>query len=149
MADQYKNSKNTKKAGLYFEKAFKLQPSYPGLIKLYAGFLMEQKQYPRMLEVLENLKGVDKNAFDYFSLKGRALYNMKNYHAAVLALQEANKIYDSDTSVLNALGFSLIRTGDKREARKVLSASLAVNPDQDTIKKALERIHANGKNKKK
>jgi len=149
MADQYKNSKNTKKAGIYFEKAFKMQPSYPGLVKLYAGFLMEQKQYPRMLEVIENLKGADKDAFDYFSLKGRALYEMKNYHAAVLALQEAVKIYDSDMSVLNALGFSLIQTGDTGEARKVLSASLVLNPDQDTIKKALKRMDSNEKNKKK
>lgn len=149
MADQYKNSKNTKKAGQYFEKAFKLQPSYPGLIKLYAGFLMEQKQYPRLLEILENLKGVEKNAFDYFSLRGRSHYAMKNYQAAVLALRDANKIYDSDTLVLNALGFSLLQTGDTREARKVLSASLVINPDQDTIKKALERIDVNEKNKKK
>lgn len=147
MADQYQNIKNIDKAGQYFEKAYRINPAFPGLVKLYANFLYKQENYAKMLEVIENLAGNKDEAFDYFSLKGRALYSMGSYLAAQHALLEANKIYDSDIFVLNALGFSFIQTGEIEEAKKVLAASLLISPDQDTIKEALERINSNDKNK--
>ena len=55
-------------------------------------------------------------------------------------LLEANKIYDSDISVLNALGLTLIRLGNKEEAVRALSASLKINEQQKDISKILEQI---------
>jgi GWxTD domain-containing protein len=149
IADQYQNIRDIKKAEQYFEKAYRINPSFPGLVKLYANFLYKQENYAKMLEVIENLAGNKEEAFDYYSLKGRALYSMGSYLAAQQSLLEANKIYDSDIFVLNALGFSFIQTGEIEEAKKVLAASLLINPDQDTIKEALERIKSNEKNKPK
>jgi len=101
-----------------------------------------------MLEIIENLKGEENDNFYYYSFKGKALYYKQDYHAAVNTLLEANKIYDSDFSVLNALGLALLRLGNEEEAVKALSASLKINEQQKDISRILEKIE-NKKNEKK
>ena len=49
-------------------------------------------------------------------------------------VQEGNKIYNSDTRLLNSRGFCYSKTGQKKEALEVLNASLRLDPDQPDIK---------------
>ncbi|HLP60859.1 MAG TPA: GWxTD domain-containing protein [Candidatus Deferrimicrobium sp.] len=146
LANQYENVKNIAKAGEYYEKALALNASYPQLVKAYAAFLMNREKYDRLLIIVENLKGQEKEAFDYHTLKGKVFYYLQRYDEAVRELLEANKIYDSDVSVLNTLGFCFIRLGNIEEARRVLSASLVVNQEQEDIVEILGRLN-NGKKK--
>jgi GWxTD domain-containing protein len=149
LANQYENIKNTGKAGQYFEKALALNPSYSPLVKAYAASLLKQKNYDRVLAIVENIKTGEKDAFDYYALKGKALYYKEQYREAVGALLEANKIYDSDVTVLNTLGFSFIRLGNIEEAKRALSASLVINQYQKNIVEIIERLKQNEKNKNK
>jgi GWxTD domain-containing protein len=149
VAQQYENVKNPDKAGFYYEKAYSLNQSYPQLLKLYASFLLEQKKYDKMLTVIENLKNREKELFDYYALKGRALYYSGMYADAVDTLLEANKIYDSDVTVLNTLGLSLARIGEKEEAIKALSASLKIVDTQADIARLLKQLEEEVKNDKK
>jgi len=149
VAQQYENVKNPDKAEFYYEKAFRLNQSYPQLLKLYASFLLEQKKYDKMLTVIENLKPHQKELFDYYALKGRALYYSGMYADAVDTLLEANKIYDSDVTVLNTLGLSLARIGEKEEAIKALSASLKIVDTQTDIARLLKQLEEEVKNDKK
>jgi tetratricopeptide (TPR) repeat protein len=149
LASQYENVKNPEKAGDYYEKALALNASYPPLVKAYAAFLLTRGNYHRLLAIVENIKDGEKDAFDYHTLKGKALYYLGKYREAALELQEANKIYDSDVAVLNTLGFCLVRLGDIEEARRVLSASLVVNRDQQDIIEVLERLKKDEKKKNK
>lgn len=149
VAQQYENVENPRKAEFYYEKAFGLNQSYPQLLKLYALLLLKQKKYDKMLQVIENLKNQEKEAFSYFALKGRALYHQGRYNEAVDALLEANKIYDSDFAVLNTLGLSLVRIGEKEEAIKALSASLKINDAQKDIAGILQQLKEEEKNDKK
>ena len=141
--------KKTDKAEVYYEKAFGLNQSYPQLLKLYASFLLEQKKYEKTLTIIENLKNQEKELFNYYVLKGRALYQGGRYADAVDTLLEANKIYDSDVTVLNTLGLSLVRIGEKEEAIKALSASLAIIADQTDIARLLKQLEEEVKNDKK
>ncbi len=56
------------------------------------------------------------------------------YAGAIGNLLEGNKIYNSDTRLLNSLGFCYSKTGQKKEALEVLNASLRLNPDQPDVK---------------
>ena len=147
-ATQYQEIKEFLKAETYYEKAFQLKNNSAVLIKNYVSFLLSQKKYDKMLEIIENLKGEENDNFYYYSFKGKALYYKQDYHAAVNTLLEANKIYDSDFSVLNALGLALLRLGNEEEAVKALSASLKINEQQKDISRILEKIE-NKKNEKK
>lgn len=149
VAQQYENVKNPDKAGFYYEKAYSLNQSYPQLLKLYASFLLGQKKYDKMLTVIENLKNREKELFDYYALKGRAFYYSGMYADAVDTLLEANKIYDSDVTVLNTLGLSLVRIGEKEEAIKALSASLKIVDTQADIARLLKQLEEEVKNDKK
>jgi len=55
-------------------------------------------------------------------------------------LLERNKIYNSDTRLLNSLGFCYYKTKKVQEALDVLKASLRLNPNQEKIKKLIEEI---------
>jgi len=59
------------------------------------------------------------------------------YRPAIQSLLEGNKIYDSDTRLLNALGFCFYKTGQKKDA---LNASLRLNPEQPDIKELVARV---------
>jgi GWxTD domain-containing protein len=146
VAQQYANVKNPGKAEFYYEKAFSLNQSYPQLLNLYASFLLEQEKYDKMLTVIENLKNREKELFNYYALRGRALYYRGMYADAVDTLLEANKIYDSDVTVLNTLGLSLVRIGEKEEAIKALSASLKIVDTQADIARLLKQLKDEVKN---
>ncbi|MCP5107123.1 MAG: hypothetical protein GY950_27300, partial [bacterium] len=151
VATQYQKIDNQTRAQDFFEKALKIKPKFAPTIKNYASLLMTQKKYDNVLAVIENLEGQEKEAFSYFSYKGRALFHLKSYNAAVDALLEANKIYDSDVPVLNTLGSALIRTGEKEEALRALSASLTMNKYQKDVEKIVTQLKKeidNDKNKK-
>ncbi len=140
VAQQYENVKNLTKAESFYEEAFRLNPSYPQLLKLYAQLLLNRGKYDKMLEIIENLKNQEKEAFNYFSFKGRALYHKGRYQEAVDSLLEANKIFDSDVGVLNTLGLALVRIDEKEEAIKALSASLKINDSQEDVAGLLREL---------
>ena len=65
---------------------------------------------------------------------------MEQYEEAIEDLLEGNKIYNSDTRLLNSLGFCYYKTGEKDEALKVLKASLRLNPTQKEIERLIQEI---------
>lgn len=140
IAKQYENLKDLSLAELYFEKAFRINSSFPELLKQYASLLLKKKKYDKMLSVIEHLKGREKEVFSYSSLRGRGLYHLDRFQEAVDILLQANKIYDSDVAVLNTLGLSFIKLGNKEEAVKALSASLKINDNQSDIARVLQQL---------
>lgn len=65
---------------------------------------------------------------------------MGNYAEAIADFIEGNKIYNSDTSLLNSLGFCFYQVGDYEEALRALNASLSLNPEQKDIAELVEKI---------
>jgi GWxTD domain-containing protein len=138
---QYLRLKRMDKAEEFLEKAFTMQPRYPLFVKDYCLLLLKKKRFDRVLEVVENLNTGEKLTFDYYALKGKALYQKGQYKEAVDNLALANRIYDSDISVLNVLGFSYLETGNKSEAKKVFAASLRLNEHQKHIAALLKKLN--------
>ncbi len=140
LAHQYDKLEENENAAIQFQKAFALNPEYtPGLVQ-YANFLLKVSQFDRALEVVERLKENEKLKFDYFLVRGKALMGKGQYDEAISNLLEGNKIYNSDTGLLNSLGLSYYRKGDRKKALEALEASLRLNPAQATIKELIEKI---------
>ena len=70
---------------------------------------------------------------------------MGEYSEAITNLLEGNKIYNSDTRLLNSLGFCYYNAGQKEKALDTLKASLRLNPEQTEIKKLIEEIEKSPK----
>jgi tetratricopeptide (TPR) repeat protein len=131
------------KAAAHFSKALELKPDYAEGIVEYANFLLRQKKYQASLDLIEKVSGSEKRRFDYFLVRGQAESGLGRYAAAINSLQEGNKIYNSDTRLLNSLGLCYAKTGQKKEALEVLNASLRLNPDQPEIQALKAEIEKN------
>jgi GWxTD domain-containing protein len=149
LARQYQNLNMAAEAEANYEKAFGLNANYPNLLKAYAAFLLEQEKYDRLLDVIEGLKGREGELFDYYAYRGKAYYKKGNYNLAADNLLQANKQYDSDITVLNALAASLVQLGHIDEAKKVFAASLKIEAKQPDIAELLRRLNNNENQKKK
>ncbi len=145
LAKEHQNNKDFKMANIFYERAYKKEQSYPVLIKSYADFLIKRQRYDEALFIINGLKKHEKERFNYYVLKGRILYYQKKYQEAIDVLHKVNKTFDSDTTLLNTLGFSYVKIGNREEAIRVLSASLKVNAYQNNIKDILNRLKKNVK----
>jgi GWxTD domain-containing protein len=137
---QYQRLNLLDKAEHFFNTALNMRPGYGRLVKDFCSLLLKRKKFDRVLELADSLKTGQKDQFDYHAFRGKALFFKAQYNEAVKHLTEANRIYDSDISVLNYLGFSYLKTGNKSEARKVFTASLRLNDQQKEIAAVLKGI---------
>ncbi len=140
LAFQYGRAGNTPKAEAFFEKGFQANPEEKQGLVEYTNFLLKNKNYDRALELIERVRDDESFRFDYHLIKGKALEGQGKFKEAIASLLEGNKIYNSDTRLLNSLGFCYYRTGQKKDALEVLRASLRLNPDQREIRELIQRI---------
>lgn len=140
LASQYENCGRIAEAEQAHQKALAQVPGNAALIKAYVQFLFAQKKYEQIPGTLAPLQDKAQAAFDFYSLRGKAYYYLARYAEAVDDLLKANQSYDSDLSVLNALGLSFLRLNNPAEARKALAASLKVNARQPDIAKLLKQL---------
>jgi GWxTD domain-containing protein len=140
MAQQNENLENFREAEQYYERAYTLNPDYETGLLRYAGFLIKTGKYNKSLLLIEKIQNSEKLKFEYYLMKGQALTGLEQYMQAIQNLLEANKIYNSDTRLLNSLGFCYYKTAQKSKALDVLKASLRLNPQQDEVKKLMEQI---------
>jgi len=140
LAFQYDRAGATDRAGELYAKGHALRPDYLEGAVDYADFLIRAGRYDASLELAESLKDNEKFRFDYFLLRGRALMGKSEFGPAIASLLEGNRIYDSDTRLLNALGNCYSATGKKRQALDAFSASLRLNPEQAEIKALVDKL---------
>ena len=140
LAIQYDKTGDKARAEAVLEKAHAMRPDYLEGVVQFADFLVRAGKPDRALELAEGLAGTERFRFDHFLLKGQALKDKSDYAAAIQALLEGNKIYNSDTRLLNALGFCFYKTGQKKQALDALNASLRLNPEQKDIVELKGRV---------
>lgn len=140
LAIQYDKTSDPARAEAVLRKAHDLKPDYPEGLVQYADFLVRAGKADEALRLVEALADSENFRFDYFLIKGRALKDKGEYGPAIQSLLEGNRIYNSDTRLLNALGFCYYRTSEKKAALDALNASLRLNPEQPDIKDLLARV---------
>jgi GWxTD domain-containing protein len=140
LASQFRKTGRLEKAEDLYGRAFEMNPGYERGLLEYAQFLFEIQKFLECLDLIEKI-GDNKNLqFNYFAMKGRAYMGMEEYTKAIANLEEGNKIYNSDTILLNSLGYCYYKTGQIKKALDALKASLRLNPQQDDIKKLIQEI---------
>jgi GWxTD domain-containing protein len=140
LAIQYDKTGDPAKAEEAYRRAHAMNPDDPQGIADFSEFLLRSGKFDEALKLVEPLKSDEKFRFEYFLVAGRAQMGKGEYGPAIQSLLEGNRIYDSDTRLLNALGFCYYKTGKKNEARAALAASLRLNPEQPDIKDLAARV---------
>jgi GWxTD domain-containing protein len=140
LAIQYDKTGDLGRAEAILAKAHVMNPGYLEGVVQYADLLLRMGKPDRAIELAASLADAPNFRFDHFLIQGQALRDKGQYAPAIQALLEGNKIYNSDTRLLNALGFCFYKTGQKKEALDALNASLRLNPDQPEAKDLLARV---------
>ena len=140
LAQQADKLNRPEAARTLFSEAYNLNPDYREGVVMYGTFLNKTGAFEEALKIAEKLQSDDRGQFQYRVIRGQALIGLERIEEALTDLLQANKIYNSDTSVLNTLGRCYWRLGRKSEALDAFNASLSLNPDQDEIKKLVEEI---------
>ncbi len=135
LARQYDKLGLSDRAAAEYAAGFSANPNYKEGVSEYARFLLGVRKYDEALKVVEGLRDVEKGRYDYFLVRGMAIMGKGNFASALEDLLAANKIYNSDTVLLNALGTCFLRTGQKDQALNAFQASLKLNAEQPEIQK--------------
>jgi tetratricopeptide (TPR) repeat protein len=140
LAQQAEKMNRADAAKSWYDEAYRLNPEYKDGIVMYGSFLNKVGAFEEALMVAEKLRGDDRRQFQFFTLRGQALMGQNKFEDALKDLLQANRIYNSDTGILNSLGRCYYRLGRKAEALDALNASLKLNPDQEAVKKLIQEI---------
>ena len=65
---------------------------------------------------------------------------MEMYSRAIENFLEGNKIYNSNITLLNSLGYSYYKTGEREKALEALKASLRLNTEQKNIQELVKKL---------
>ncbi|MBN1939670.1 MAG: GWxTD domain-containing protein [Candidatus Aminicenantes bacterium] len=139
-AYQYAQLDRVDLAEAAYKSAFGQNPGYLQKVPEYAGFLIRIGKNDEALELAETLRSDERFRYSYFLTKGMALYAKGRFAEAAETLAEGNRIYNSDITLLNALGESYFKIGRNQDALVVLNASIKLNPEQPAIKRMIEEI---------
>ncbi|MDP2914446.1 MAG: GWxTD domain-containing protein [Candidatus Aminicenantes bacterium] len=140
LAQQSSRINDNAKADAYYQQAFAMKPDFTKGLAEYAAFLLKVGELDKCLDVVERFKSDGGLRFEYLATRGKALLGKGRTDEAVAALLDANRIYNSDTGVLNALGLGFFKQQKKKEALETLRASLKLNADQADVKKLIAEI---------
>jgi len=140
LAQQAEKTNRPEAARALYEQAFQLNPEYREGVVMYAGFLNKTGAFGEALEIARKLEGDTQRRFPYYVIRGNALMGQEKFDEALVELLQANKMYNSDTGVLNTLGKCYFRLGRKEEALQALNASLSLDPNQEAVKKMIAEI---------
>lgn len=140
LANQYDKSGQPEKAESFYQRVVDMRPDYIKALMDYSQFLVAQKKYQKSLEIIELLHAHESAEYDYNFLKGKALMGLGQYPEAIEYLLEGNKIYNSDISLLNALGICYRQTGQNEKALDAFQSSLELNDQQPEIKTIVKEI---------
>ena len=140
VAYQYDKVNKIKKAEANYKKAYSIKPDYKQGLMEYARFLIRNKKFAQSLELIEKVKDDEKIRFEYYLIKGKSCMGMERYEEAIENFLEGNKIYNSDTGLLNSLGACYFKIGKKGKALEVLRASLRLNPAQRETEALIKKM---------
>jgi tetratricopeptide (TPR) repeat protein len=135
VGEQLEKTGRAAAAGSFYEEAFRSRPEYAEGVVRYADFLIRTGAFDRALEIAETLRKDEKRQFVYRVIRGQALLGREEYEEALVELVQANKLYNSETGVLNSLGKCYMKLGRKSDALDAFNASLRLDPEQSEIKK--------------
>ncbi len=128
------------RAEALYKQAFEANPDFAQGLVDYANFLFKVDKFEQSLQLIERLRENEEMKFQYHLVKGRALMGKGLYPDAIDSLLEGNKLYNSDTGLLNSLGLCYLRIGESQKALDAFQASLTLNPAQDEIEALVAEI---------
>lgn len=149
MGQQFRRLGDAEKAVYSFEKSLQAKPDFPDARQALLEMLLAQGQFARVASEAERLPRQGQAAYAGHRLKGEALFGLGDFAAALPELLEANRIINTDANLINLIGRAYLELGDREQALRAFTASLALKKDQPGIEKWLAEAAARNGRKEK
>lgn len=140
LGEQLEKTNRPEAARVLYDEAYRLRPDYLDGVVRYANFLNKTGAFDEALKIAEDLRKDERRQFVLHGIRGQALFGLGKTEEALAEFIQANKIYNSETAVLNGLGKCYQKLGQRAEALEAFNASLKLNPNQPEIKKAVDEL---------
>lgn len=136
---QWLNLGRLEEARAFLEKAYR---GNPGQVKYALGLGQAhymKKDFDRVKEILAPLVG-ERATDQVYYLLGKSCHALGELEEAATHYQEYLSRFGLNLEILNLLGMAYYRMGKTSEALEVWRKSLAMNPDQEEIKKLVQSL---------
>lgn len=121
-------------------KIIRLDPNNADALNALGYTLADQTdQYEKALELIQRALQIKPNEPAYLDSLGWAMYRLKHYNRAVIALKKAYSMFPND-EVAAHLGEVLWVTGKKAEANKIWENALQRKPDSEALQKVIHKF---------
>ena len=101
---------------------------------------MEDKDYPEALDILDQVIVLKPDFAEGWNKRATVHYLADDYASSVADIRQTLALQPRHFGALSGLGMILQETGQKEQAIVVLRKALAINPQLDKIKEAVERL---------
>ena len=137
---QYMNTGKIEKARAEMAQAYEKKPESLEYAVGYARTLLLTKEPEKARDILLPFGKKDVVDFDLFEVLGKAFRDTGEFKNAIPWLQKALTLKGNLIEILNPLGECFMNVGDKEQALKAWTRSLQINPNQEAVKKLIEKI---------
>jgi tetratricopeptide (TPR) repeat protein len=110
------------------------------LLLSWAVKAMEDKDYPEALDILDQVILLKPDFAEGWNKRATVHYLADDYASSVSDIRQTLALQPRHFGALSGLGMILQETGQKEQAIVVLRKALAINPQMDKIKEAVERL---------
>ena len=110
------------------------------LLLSWAVKAMEDKDYPEALDILDQVIVLKPDFAEGWNKRATVHYLADDYASSVADIRQTLALQPRHFGALSGLGMILQETGQKEQAIVVLRKALAINPQLDKIKEAVERL---------
>lgn len=136
---QYTNVDQVEKAVRYLEKAYRMDPRNPAIIRDYCRSLLSQKKYELVKSILGPFVQSQPGS-ELSQVFGEALQKNNEPAAAIEQYQKYINSHGLTFLVLNQIGECYLQLEDIEEAALAWQKSLEINPAQPQIREKLGKL---------
>lgn len=139
IGNQYLNKKEYKKAYIYLERAYNLNPISPKITMDFSKILLLAKKYQKIKQIATPfLNSEHKNTF--LGILGQAAEGMGQYEEAIKHYKDFLEYYGTNINILNTIGKCYVRLGNVEEALVAWKKSLELEPNQEKLKARVKSL---------
>ena len=140
LGGQYFNKGNYEKAEYFLEKAYRKNPAFLRFAEGFSRILFINEKFQEVKKILLPFLENPQDDNKFLKLLGQTCQKLGQHEEAIDYYKKYLGHYGTNLEVLNAIGYSYLSVGNKKEALVAWEKSLEINPNQEKIQKLVKSL---------